>query len=102
MRHQGKDKGKIQDQNTKVDVEYTLLTQNGMGVGDTHMERHVKDYRGKGKEDDHMDRNLDVHNEDVDIEKVDIEKQVGIDGELNKGMHMDCGMDTMAKNRNCP
>lgn len=68
------------------------------------MERHAKDYTSKGKQDEHMDQNLDAHNEEeVDIEKqVGIEKEAGIEEDLDEGMHMDCGMDMEVKNRNYP
>lgn len=85
-------------------VENTLLDQKEMGVGDMQMQRHVKGYRGKGKEDEHTDLNLDVYNEEEDIEKEeeDIEKEVGIEEQLDEGMRKDCGMDMEAKNRNYP
>lgn len=97
--------GKVEGKNVGVGVENTQQGQNEMGVGDMQMVRDVKDYyRGKCKEEEHMDLNLDVCNEEEGTEKeVDIEKDVGIEEmELDEGMGKDCDMDMEVKNRNYP
>lgn len=97
------DTGKVQGQNVEMGVDDTLMGQNEMVAGGMQMARSVKDYTGKGKEDEHMNLNLDVNiDEEVDIEKEDIEK-VGIEEEeLDDDIHMAYGTGMKAKNHSYP